>query len=93
MDENKIVIVEDDGNRIAYDDVTIKHDTVDRNEVAEIEIEINNLVNQKLVIDERIDALNKKLSYAKKVIAIADAERAEKNVSAENQEPVEYREV
>ena len=31
MDENKIVIVSDDNNVISFDDITIKHDTVDRN--------------------------------------------------------------
>ena len=34
MDENKIVIVSDENGVVAFDDITIKHDTVNRAEVA-----------------------------------------------------------
>lgn len=72
-EENKIVIVSDNGNRIDFDDVTIKHDSVDRNEVADIKSEIADLQKQRASIDERLIALKAKISYAEHVIEIADA--------------------
>ncbi len=89
MEENKIVIVSDDSNVIAFDDITIKHDTVDRAEVAEIKEEISNLENQKVTIDERIVELKAKILYAEKVIAIADAAKAETESVQEVNVPVE----
>ncbi len=73
-EENKIVIVSDNGSRIDFDDVTIKHDSVDRNEVAEIDREIADLEQQRANIDERLVALKAKIAYAKRVIEIADAQ-------------------
>lgn len=73
MEENKIVIVSDNDNVIEFDDVTIKHDTVNRLEVAEVEAEIAKLESDKVAIDERIVELKAKVLYAKKVIEIADA--------------------
>lgn len=95
MDENKIVIVSDDNNVISFDDITIKHDTVDRNEVAEVEKEIEML---EVEIDEknkRLVELKAKIKYAKKIIAIADAEKvAEVEVPAvENNENVDGDEI
>ncbi len=55
-------------------DVTIKHDSVDRNEVAEIDREIADLEQQRANIDERLVALKAKIAYAKRVIEIADAQ-------------------
>ena len=73
-EENKIVIVSDNGSRIDFVDVTIKHDSVDRNEVAEIDREIADLEQQRANIDERLVALKAKIAYAKRVIEIADAQ-------------------
>lgn len=73
-EENKIVIVSDNGSRIDFDDVTIKHDSIDRNEVAEIDREIADLEQQRANIDERLVALKAKIAYAKRVIEIADAQ-------------------
>lgn len=93
MDEKKIVIISDDSNVIKFDDITIKHDSVDRTEVAEIKQEISNLEVQKTTIDERLVDLKAKLLYAEKVIAIADAEKAkaeqEASVSVENNEEIQ----
>ncbi len=75
MDENKIVIVSDENGVVAFDDITIKHDTVNRAEVAEVEAEIAKLENDKVAIDNRIVELKAKVLYAKKVIAIADEKR------------------
>ncbi|WP_300956374.1 hypothetical protein, partial [Helicobacter rodentium] len=88
MEENKIVIVSDDSNVIAFDDITIKHDTVDRAEVAEIKEEISNLESQKVSIDEKIVELKAKILYAEKIIAIADAQVAAKAETESVQEDV-----
>lgn len=88
MEENKIVIVSDDSNVIAFDDITIKHDTVDRAEVAEIKEEISNLESQKVSIDEKIVELKAKILYAEKIIAIADAQVAAKAETESVQENV-----
>ena len=75
-EENKIVIVSDNGNHIDFDDVTVRHDSVDRNDVAEIEAEIANLEQQRADIDDKLVALKQKIAYAKRVIEIADAQAA-----------------
>ncbi|MBQ7977391.1 MAG: hypothetical protein IJ301_02175 [Clostridia bacterium] len=82
MDENKIVIVSDDNNVINFDDITIKHDTIDRNEVCEVENAIAKLESENADFEskiaannEQINELKDKLAYAKKVIAIADAQK------------------
>lgn len=96
MEENKIVIVSDNDNVIEFDDVTIKHDTVNRLEVAEVEAEIAKLESDKVAIDERIVELKAKVLYAKKVIEIADAAKvtnestdAEPVVDVENNEEID----
>lgn len=96
MEENKIVIVSDNDNVIEFDDVTIKHDTVNRLEVAEVEAEIAKLESDKVAIDERIVELKAKVFYAKKVIEIADAAKitdestdAEPVVDVENNEEID----
>ena len=73
-EENKIVIVSDNGSRIDFDDVTVKHDSIDRNEVAQIDREIADLEQQRANIDERLVALKENIAYAKRVIEIADAQ-------------------
>lgn len=82
-EENKIVIVEDVDNIIKFDDITIKHDQVDRQEVADAEKEIAELETQKVGIDERIVALKVKIAYAKRVIEIADAKKLENQANDE----------
>lgn len=81
MDENKIVIVSDENGVVAFDDITIKHDTVNRAEVAEVKAEIAKLENDKVAIDNRIVELKAKVLYAEKVIAIAD-EKLKANADA-----------
>lgn len=76
MDENKIVIVSDNSDVIEFDDITIRHDTVSRNEVADVKAEIERLESEKVTIDERIVELKAKILYAEKVIAIADEAKA-----------------
>ena len=90
MDENKIVIVSDENGVVAFDDITIKHDTVNRAEVAEVEAEIAKLENDKVAIDNRIVELKAKVLYAEKVIAIADEKlKADADAAAVNAESVE----
>lgn len=74
-EENKIVIVNDDDKVIKFQDITIRNDEIDRDEVAKVENEIAELENQKIAIDERLVNLKAKILYAKKVIEIADAEK------------------
>ena len=73
-EENKIVIVSGNGSRIDFDDVTVKHDSIDRNEVVQIDREIADLEQQRANIDERLVVLKAKIAYAKRVIEIADAQ-------------------
>ncbi len=76
MDEKKeIVIVSDENGIVAFDDITIKHDTINRAEVAEVEEAIASLEKDKISIDNRIVELKAKLIYARKIIAIADEKR------------------
>lgn len=77
VEENKIVIVSDDNNIIEFDDVTVKHDTINRNDVADVEAEILKLENDKFTIDEKLVELKAKILYAKKVIELADAKKTE----------------
>ena len=72
MDEKKIVIVSDENGIVEFDDITIKHDTVNRAEVAEVKAEIAKLEKDKVAIDNRIVELKAKVLYAEKIIAIAD---------------------
>ena len=75
QEEKQIVIVSDENGIVAFDDITIKHDTIDRAEVAEVEKTIESLEQKKIEIDNRIVELKAKLLYAKKIIAIADEKR------------------
>lgn len=75
QEEKKIVIVSDENGIVAFDDITIKHDTINRAEVTEVEKAIEQLEQDKIAIDKRIVELKAKLLYAKKIIAIADEKR------------------
>ena len=81
-EENKIVIVEDDGNVIKCDDITTRHEVVNRDEVAMVKQEIENLEKQKIEIDDKLIDLKAKIKYAEKVIELADAKKAEQEVVA-----------
>ena len=75
MDEKKIVIVSDENGIGAFDEITIKHDTINRAEVEEVEKAIKSLEQEKITINDRIVELKAKLIYARKIIAIADEKR------------------
>ncbi len=75
QEEKKIVIVSDEDGIVAFDDITIKHDTINRAEVTEVEKAIEQLEQEKIAVDKRIVELKAKLLYAKKIIAIADEKR------------------
>ncbi len=75
MIENKIVVMSDIDDVIAFDDVSIKHDTINRAEVEEVEKAIKSLEQDKIMINDRIVELKAKLIYARKIIAIADEKR------------------
>lgn len=81
LEEKKIVIVSDENDIVAFDDITIKHDTVNRVEVAEVKKEIEQLENDKIELDKRIVALKAKLIYAEKIIAIADEKKASEKIA------------
>lgn len=74
--ENKIVIVSDDDKVIAYQDITIVNDTIDREDVARAKQEIAELEQIRNDADEKIVNLKAKILYAEKVIALADEEKA-----------------
>ncbi|MBD5086704.1 MAG: hypothetical protein HDT32_05070 [Clostridiales bacterium] len=86
LEEKKIVIVSDENDVVTFDDITIKHDTINRVEVAEVKKELEQLENEKIELDNRIVSLKAKLMYADKIIAIADENKASestpKNVNA-----------
>ena len=75
QEEKKIVIVSDENGIVSFDDITIKHDTINRAEVEEVEKEISILEQKKLDIDNRLVEFKAKLLYARKIIAIADEKR------------------
>lgn len=83
-EENKIVIVNDDDKVISFQDITIKNDVVDRDEVAQVEREIAELEEQKVAIDDKLVSLKAKILYAKRIIEIAD----EKKLAEQEQEIV-----
>lgn len=80
LEEKKIVIVSDENDIVAFDDITIKHDTINRVEVAEVKKEIEQLENDRITLDNRIVALKAKLIYAEKIIAIADEKKASESI-------------
>lgn len=84
-EERKIVIVEDDGKMVKFQDVVITNDEIDREEVAQVKDEIARLEQDKIAIDDKLISLKAKLLYAEKVIAIADAEKAAKETAEEEQ--------
>ena len=83
-EENKIVIVNDDDKVISFQDITIRNDVVDRDEVAQVEREIAELEEQKVAIDDKLVSLKAKILYAKRIIEIAD----EKKIAEQEQENV-----
>ena len=74
-EENKIVIVNDDDKVISFQDITIRNDVVDRDEVAQVEREIAELEEQKVAIDDKLVSLKAKILYAKRIIEIADEKK------------------
>ena len=84
MAEKRIEILEDVDNRIVFEE--IKTDTVNREEVAQVDARIADLEAQKLAIEEELAELRAKIDYAKKIIAIADAKKlAEESVVSEEE--------
>lgn len=82
MGEKRIEILEDDGNKITFEE--IKTDGVAREEVEAVENRIAELEAQKLAIESELADLREKIAYAKQVIAIADAKKlAEESVVAD----------
>jgi cell division protein FtsB len=75
--EKKLIIISDDGNDIQFDDILIKHDNVRRDEIAEIEKEIEQLETNKAEIEAKINDLKAQIIYAKEIIAIADDKKKE----------------
>lgn len=89
MDEEKrIEIVADVEDVIKFDDITIKHDEINRIDVANAKREIEELEAQRVAIDERLVALRKKVEYAEKVIEIADAKKIADAEKPSNEEVV-----
>lgn len=74
-EEKRIEILSDENGVISFDDITVIHDSIDREEVTSVKAEIDALENQKIEIDARILNLKIKLDYAEKVIALADEKR------------------
>lgn len=82
-EENKIVIISDDGNAIHFDDVTIKHDIVDRAEVERAETLISEI--EKEIADKTIELeqLKQRVAKAKEIIALADEKKAQEEITNE----------
>lgn len=72
--ETRIEIVNDDNVIITYQDIKI--DTVNRNEVAELENAIAVLEQEILEKNSEIEKHKAKLEFAKKIIAMADEIKA-----------------
>ena len=72
--ETRIEIVNDDSVVITYQD--IKVDTVNRQEVAEIENAIAVLEQEVSEKNAKIEELKAKVEFAKKIIAMADEKKA-----------------
>ena len=76
-EEKKIEIINDENGVIDFNDITIIHDSVNREEVVRVKEEIANLEQQKLDIEARIVGLRVKLEYAERIIALADEKKAQ----------------
>lgn len=72
--ETRIEIINDDSVVITYQD--IKVDTVNRQEVAEIENAIAVLEQEVSEKNAKIEELKAKVEFAKKIIAMADEKKA-----------------
>lgn len=84
MADKRIEILEDVDNVIVFEE--IKTDTINRQEVADVEARIAELEEQRLAIEAELAELRAKIDYAKKVIAIADAKKlAEESVVSEEE--------
>lgn len=84
-EEKRIEIIRDENGVIDFNDITVIHDSVSREEVDRVKEEIKNLEQQKLDIEARLVGLRVKLEYAEHIIALADAKKAEEIV----EQPIE----
>lgn len=84
--EKEIRIIDDDTVLIKYE--TIETDTVNRNEIAEIESAIEMLEQEVLEKNAKIEELKKKVEFAKHIISLADEIKAKAEVEAETAETV-----
>lgn len=76
VEENKIVIVSDDGDRISFENVTTIFDECSRSRVSELESDVAQCEAELAATEQRLANLRAELEYASRVIAAADADRA-----------------
>lgn len=89
-EEKRINIVRDENGIIDFEDIVVRKDSINRDEVTRAEEEYNalktqkeNLLGQVAEIEEKLAQLDEKLAYARNVIAIADAKKSENEVQTE----------
>lgn len=67
----EVRIVEDDGIKIVYQEVSTSD--IDRQEVESIELALAQLEQEVVEKNDKIEALKEKLKFANEIIALADA--------------------
>lgn len=80
--EKEILIVSDDNVVIQYQ--TIENDSVNRQEVADIEEAIKVLELEVAEKNAKIEELKAKVEFAKKIIALADEKKAQEEDQPED---------
>lgn len=81
---SELKIVEDDGNKIVYQEISTN--IVDRLEVAAIEQAIAELEKELVEKNEKLEALKEKIKFANEVIAVADAKQNEQEQESFDEE-------
>ena len=79
--DKRIEIIDDVEDVVTFD--TIVRDTVNRNDVAQAEERIAVLEQEIADRNAEMEALKEKIAYAKEIIAIADAKKAEAEQATE----------
>lgn len=71
----EVKIVEDNGDIINYDEVSVESKTVSRNDVEIARKRIVELVEQKRLAEEEVARIQSEIEDAERIIAIADAKK------------------
>lgn len=74
-EEKHIEIIRDENGIIIFDDITIIHDQVSREDVLRVKEEIKELEDRRQEIDASLLNLKAKLEYAERIILLADEKK------------------